>query len=109
MIFSNTLAAKKEPPKIFANYNILYGLQHADLLYPIENVTANSPIPAICYLGVYFDPLLNFKYHISAIVNKISKMLYFYRQAKNVLTSKAKRFLYFSIYIHSHLIFAIHI
>jgi hypothetical protein len=35
-------------------------------------------------------------------------MLYFYRQVKNILTSKAKRFLYFSS-IHSHLIFAIHI
>jgi len=108
MIFSNTLAAKKEPPKIFANYNNLSGVQSADLLYPIENVTVNSSIPAIRYLGVYFDPQLNFKYHITTIVNKISKMLYFYRQAKNVLTPKAKRFLYFSS-IHSHLIFAIHI
>jgi hypothetical protein len=108
MIFSNTLAAKKEPPKIFANYNNLSGVQSAELLYPIENVTVSSPIPAIRYLGVYFDPQLNFKYHITTIVNKISKMLYFYRQAKNVLTPKAKRFLYFSS-IHSHLIFAIHI
>ncbi len=65
-------------------------------------------MPAIRYLGVYFDPQLNFKYHISTIVNKISKVLYFYRQAKNVLTFKAKRFLYFSS-IHSNLIFAIHI
>jgi hypothetical protein len=62
MIFSNTLAAKKEPPKIFANYINLSGVQRADLLYPIENVTVNSSIPAIRYLGVYFDPQLNFKY-----------------------------------------------
>jgi hypothetical protein len=102
MIFSNTLAVKKEPPKIFANYNNLTGPQRADLLYPIENVTSNSPVPAS-------DPQLNFKYHISTVVvNKILKMLYFYRQAKNVLTTRAKRFLYFSS-IHSHLIFAIHI
>jgi hypothetical protein len=108
MIFSNTVAAKKEPPKIFPNYNSLSGPQSDDLLYPIENITIISTIPAIRYLGVYFDPQLNFKYHISTVVNKISKMLYFYRQAKNVLTAKAKRFLYFSS-IHSHLIFAIHI
>jgi hypothetical protein len=108
MIFSNTVAAKKDPPKIYANYNNFSGPQSDDLLYPIENVTTNSTIPAIRYLGVYFDPQLNFKYHISTVVNKISKMLYFYRQAKNVLTARAKRFLYFSS-IHSHLIFAIHI
>jgi hypothetical protein len=108
MVFSNSLAAKKEPPKIFANYNNFSGPQNVDLLYPIENVTSNSSVPAIRYLGVYFDPQLNFKYHISTIVNKISKMLYFYRQAKNVLTFKAKRYLYFSS-IHSHLIFAIQI
>jgi hypothetical protein len=94
--------------KIYANYNNFSGPQSDDLLYPIENVTTNSTIPAIRYLGVYFDPQLNFKYHISTVVNKISKMLYFYRQAKNVLTARAKRFLYFSS-IHSHLIFAIHI
>jgi len=108
MIFSNTVAVKKDPPKIYANYNNFSGPQSDDLLYPIENVTTNSTIPAIRYLGVYFDPQLNFKYHISTVVNKISKMLYFYRQAKNVLTARAKRFLYFSS-IHSHLIFAIHI
>jgi hypothetical protein len=108
MVFSNSLAAKKEPPKIFANYNNFSGPQNVDLLYPIENVTSNSSVPAIRYLGVYFDPQLNFKYHINTIVNKISKMLYFYRQAKNVLTLKAKRYLYFSS-IHSHLIFAIQI
>jgi len=102
------LAAKNNPPKIFANYNNLSGPQCADLLHPIENVTSNSQIPAIRYLGVYFDPQLNFKFHISTIVNKISRMLYFYRQAKNVLTLRAKRFLYFSS-IHSHLIFAIHV
>jgi hypothetical protein len=45
---------------------------------------------------------------ISNVVNKISKMLYFYRQANNVLTTRAKCFLYF-FSIHSHLIFAIHI
>ena len=90
MIFSNTLAVKKDPPKIYANYNNLTGPQRDDLLYPIENVTSNSPVPAIRYLGVYFDPQLNFKYHISTVVNKISKMLYFYRQAKNVLTARAK-------------------
>jgi hypothetical protein len=82
MIFSNTLAVKKEPPKIFANYNNLTGPQRADLLYPIENVTSNSPVPAS-------DPQLNFKYHISTVVNKILKMLYFYRQAKKCSNNKS--------------------
>jgi hypothetical protein len=108
MIFSNSVNVKKDPPQIFANYNNLNGPEDANLVYPIENITVNSTVPAIRYLGVYFDPQLNFKYHIKIISNKISRMLYFYRQVKNILTEKAKRFLYFSS-IHSHLIFAIHI
>ncbi len=72
------------------------------------NVNVNSPEPAIRYLGVYFDPNLNFKHHISTIVNKLSKMLYFFKKAKHILTPKAKTMLYYSS-IHSHLIYGIHI
>jgi len=69
-------------------------------------IDIKSTVPAVRYLGVYFDPQLNFKYHIQTIVAKISKMLYFYRQSKHILTQKAKKSLYYSS-IHSHLIFGI--
>ncbi len=78
------------------------------MIIPIENVNVNSIVPAIRYLDVYFDPQLNFKYHISTITNKLSKILYFFRQAKHVLTPKAKTSLYYAS-IHSHLIYGIHI
>ncbi len=108
MIFSDSVNVKKDPPQIYANYNNFNGPEDANLVYPIENITVNSTVPAIRYLGVYFDPQLNFKYHIKTISNKISRMLYFYRQVKNILTEKAKKCLYFTS-IHSHLIFAIYI
>ena len=108
MFFSNSQSVKTNPPIIFANYNNLDSDVKPELMIPIENISQNSPVPAIRYLGVYFDPQLNFKYHIQTIVNKISKMLYFYRQSKNVLTWSAKKSLYYAT-IHSHLIFGIHI
>jgi hypothetical protein len=46
----------------------------------------------------------NFKHHIQIIQNKISKMLYFFGQAKHNLTLKAKKSLYYAT-IHFHLIF----
>jgi hypothetical protein len=108
MFFTNSPAVKDNPPIIYVNYNNLDSAANPELLVPIENITQNSATPAVRYLGVHFDPQLNFKYHIKTIVNKISRMLYFYRQAKHVLTWKAKKSLYYAT-IHSHLIFGIHI
>ena len=108
MFFSKSPRVNSNPPTIYINYNDLDSAEKPDLLIPIENISINSRIPAIRYLGVYFDPQLNFKFHIQTIVNKISKMLYFYRQAKHILTWNAKRSLYYAT-IHSHLIFGIHI
>ena len=108
LVFSNSPAVRNNPPHIVANYNNVATDQNPDLIVPIENVNVNSPEPAIRYLGVYFDPNLNFKHHISTIVNKLSKMLYFFKKAKHILTPKAKTMLYYSS-IHSHLIYGIHI
>jgi hypothetical protein len=108
LIFSNSPTVRNNPPQIFANYNNLSTPQNPELIIPIENVDVNSSEPAIRYLGVYFDPNLNFKHHISIIVNKLSKMMYFFKQAKHILTQKAKTMLYYSS-IHSHLIYGIHI
>jgi hypothetical protein len=71
-------------------------------------VLATDPEPAVKFLGVYFDPQLNFKYHIKRLRNKLSKSLYALRSTKNFLSEKALCQLYFTM-IHSHLIYAIQI
>jgi hypothetical protein len=66
-------------------------------------------VPAIKYLGVYFDPALSFKYHVQHISTKISKALYHLRCVRNILPTPALTSLYLFILIHSHLTYAIEI
>jgi len=101
MFFTKSPSVSSNPPIIYVNYNNLDSASKPELLLPIENITQNSRIPAIRYLGVYFDPQLNFKFHIQTIVNKISKMLYFYRQAKHILTWNAKNLCTMLQFIHT--------
>jgi hypothetical protein len=42
----------------------------------IERISVNSTVPAVKFLGVYLDPKLNFKFHVTQIVKKLSKSLY---------------------------------
>jgi hypothetical protein len=56
-------------------------------------------------LGVYFDPDLNFKFHISQIAKKLSRALYTLRQVKNFLPKDALVTLYYSL-AHCHLSYA---
>jgi hypothetical protein len=72
----------------------------------MERVSADSDIPAMKFLGVYFDPSLNFKFHVEKLISKISKSLYTLRSVKNFLTPKALKSLYYSL-IHCHLIYAL--
>jgi hypothetical protein len=67
-----------------------------------------SPTPAIRFLGVYFDPHLNFKHHIQLLINKLSRTLYFLLSVKNILTFNAFKSIYYSLF-HSHLIYGIHV
>ncbi len=43
---------------------------------PLERISSLSTIPAVKFLGVYFDCDLNFKYHIRTICSKILRSLY---------------------------------
>ena len=74
----------------------------------IHRVTSEDPIPAVKFLGVFFDPSLNFKFHISKIKSKLSKALYALRMVKNTLNQKSLLLLYNSIF-HCHLLYAIQI
>ena len=57
-------------------------------------------------MGLYLDPHLTFKYHVSVLSSRIAKGLYIIKNSKRLLSEKALRLLYFSL-IHSHIIYAI--
>jgi hypothetical protein len=66
---------------------------------------STDPVPAIKYLGVFFDPHLNFKFHINYISKKISQALFTLKTVKKFLPPQALRTLYFSL-IHCHFTYA---
>jgi hypothetical protein len=107
MIFSHYNFLNNLPSSINIDFNNFHGPIRDDLITPIEFVNL-SPKPVIKFLGVLFDPTLNFKSQIDVISSKISKSLYVIRKAKNLLTPKALKALYYSL-IHSHLIYCTHI
>ena len=74
----------------------------------IGRVTSNDYLPAIKFLGVFFDPNLNFKHHTSNLKNKLSKAVYALRSVKNTLGQKSLLLIYNSIF-HCHLLYAIQI
>ena len=76
-----------------------------NLIHPITRVLSSDNEPAIKFLGVLFDPDLNFKSHIANLKSKLSKSLYALRTAKNTLSTDSLLLLYNSIF-HSHLLYA---
>ena len=74
----------------------------------LSRVSSENPTPAIKFLGVFFDPDLNFKFHISSLRKKLSKSLYALRSVKNTLNQNSLYLLYNSIF-HCHLLYAVHI
>ncbi len=76
--------------------------------YNLKRITESSDIPAAKFLGLYIDPSINYKYHISTIRKKISSSLYFMRSARNILSKKSLTSIYYSL-IHSHLIYGIQV
>ena len=106
LIFSNKKII--EPINIYLDNNNLGALTEKSLRTPIKFVNADSEIPAVKFLGVYFDPKLNFKFHIQTIKTKISRALFALRQVKKFLNKKALLSLYTAT-IHSHLTYGIQI
>ena len=64
------------------------GGNNPDLITPIKRVMGGDE-PAIKFLGVFIDPKLDYKYHVSKIIRKASSALYFMRNAKHLLDKKA--------------------
>ncbi len=79
-----------------------------NLIFHISRVLGNADDPAIKFLGLYVDPSFNFKFHVSHIIKKISSALYFLKNSRNLLDSKALTSLYYSL-IHTHIIYAIQV
>jgi hypothetical protein len=107
MLISNSQTVHDSLVSIFLNNNNP-GQNLPNLIHEIKRVGISDKVPAIKYLGVYFDPSLTFKYHLQQINSKISKALYHLRCAKNILPLSALKTLYFSL-VHSHLTYAIEI
>ena len=75
---------------------------------PISRVTSDDGLPAFKFLGVFFDPNLNFKHHIFNLKKKLSKALYALQTVKNTLSPKSILLIYNSIF-HCRLLYAIQI
>jgi hypothetical protein len=104
ILFSNSKATQDLQINIFINNNNL-DQDDPNCVHELLRVKATDKIPAIKYLGVYFDPILNFKFHIEQVKKKLSKALFTLRHVKNILPPSALKSVYFSL-IHSHLIYA---
>jgi Reverse transcriptase (RNA-dependent DNA polymerase) len=105
LIFSN---AKITPEVVICINNNNPNENDPNKIFNLSKVNPTDETPAIKYLGVFFDPQLNFKFHIKHLSKKLSKTLYTLRTVKNFLSPAALKTVYFSIF-HCHLIYAVEI
>ena len=75
-------------------------------IHHISRVKSSDEVPAIRFLGVYFDPNLNFQHHINLLISKLSKSLYILRTTKNILTENARKAIYYALF-HSNIIYCL--
>jgi Reverse transcriptase (RNA-dependent DNA polymerase) len=104
ILITNSPQTHEAKISVFINNNNP-GQNCTSRIHEINRVGISNKVPAIKYLGVYFDPGLNFKFHLKQISIKISRSLYHLRCVKNILPSAALKSLYFAL-IHSHLTYA---
>ena len=105
MIFSNSNQVKTMNLTLNINFN---NKNEDDIskIFVAELVCSDSKIPAVKFLGVFFDPQLNFNYHVKHITSKLSKALYMLRSTKNFLPPKARKAVYYTLF-HCHLIYCL--
>jgi hypothetical protein len=108
MLISNSPSALNYPIELFINHNNSSQSPDQNLIYPISRVVSTSSVPAVKFLGIFFDTDLNFRYHINHICSKISRALFMLRRCKNLLSAKSLKTLYYSL-VHCHLIYGIQI
>ena len=93
---------------VIDNNNEESNIVDVNLIHTLSYVNHLSDTPAIRFLGVFFDPGLNFKFHISQLNAKLSKALFNLRRCRNLLSTNALKSLYYSTF-HCHLIHGIQI
>ena len=105
MVFSNSKQVKAMNLILSINFN---NENEDDIpkIFVAEQVTIDSKIPAVRFLGVFFDPQLNFNFHVKSITSKLSKALYMLRSTKNFLPQKARKAVYYTLF-HCHLIYCL--
>jgi hypothetical protein len=108
MLISNSPSAINYPIKLFINHDSSTQSPDQNLIYPFCRVLSSSSVPAVNFLGIFFDNELNFRYHINQICSKISRALFMLRRCKNFLSAQSLKILYYSL-IHCHLIYGIKI
>ena len=91
--------------KVYLNNNNT-NEEKLELINEIGRIKESDSVPAIKFLGVFFDPCLTFKYHFTTLRKKLSKSLYSLRLAKHYLSTNALKLLYNSIF-HCHLLYAL--
>ena len=104
LIFSHSKMVHDNDFSVFINNNN-EGSNDPNLITEIARVKNTDDTPAIKYLGVFFDPSLNFKFQIQNISKKLSRALFSLRCVKNFLPPPALKSLYYSL-IHCHLVYA---
>ena len=102
ILFSSTRV--QELPNIFIDFNEPNAESITKPIIPMCCIN-NSDQPYIRFLGVLFDPQLNFKKHISFILSKLAKSLYFLKSSKNILNERSLKLFYYATF-HSHLVYA---
>jgi hypothetical protein len=107
IIISNSKIVHDTVTKICINNNNLNQNVQSQI-HEIKRVLPTDSTPAIKYLGVYFDPNLNFKFHLKQLSSKLSRALFQIRRVKNILSKEALKTLYFSLF-HCHIVYAIEI
>ncbi len=108
MLISNSPTALNYHTELFINHNNSSQSPDQNLIYPISRVVSSSSVPAVKFLGIFFDTDLNFRYHINHICSKVSRALFMLRRCKNFLSAKSLKTLYYSL-VHCHLIYGIQI
>jgi len=108
IFFTTNRNLDTESLHIYIDNNNVSQTFNPDLKTEIDRISSNSEESSIRFLGLYLDPAFSYKEHVQIIAKKISTSLFFIRAAKNYLTEKALKLLYFS-FVHSHIIYAVQV
>ncbi|MBM3938923.1 MAG: reverse transcriptase family protein, partial [Sphingomonadales bacterium] len=105
MLFSNNHLVKNRNIELFINFNN-HNENDPSRKIPLTRAGITEDCPALRFLGIYFDPNLDYKFHIKQISSKLSRALYILRASTNFLSFRAKKFIYYSLF-HCHLVFCL--